>query len=143
MCGLLALLFIAVPIAEIVLILRAGAAFGALPTIAVMVVTAAVGAYLARQQGLAAWRRLAAAVQTGEALGSSAVEALLILVAGVLLLTPGFLTDGVGLLLLVPVTRRPIARHLMARWARSGSLVVLGGMPGDDEDPPPPGVIDV
>ncbi len=153
MFGLLALAFIAMPILEIWLILEIGGQLGLLNTIGVIIVTAVVGAALAKHQGLAALQKVQRALQTGEQVGTSMIEAALILVAAVMMLLPGFVTDGMGILLLLPPTRKLVAAVIARRFAnRAQSFVVgsfdpmgMGGVYGDDDDrdPPPPGVIDV
>ena len=158
----LALAFIVVPIVEIGLLLRVGGAIGGVETLALVVVMAVVGATLARRQGFAAMQRVQGAMATGRELGASVVEGLMVLVAAVLMITPGFVTDGVGLLLLVPPVRRLAARAAQAwllRRMESGNVAVFGpgfdprgfgpggsGAPGNggrDDDPAPPNVIDV
>ncbi len=153
MFGILALAFIAVPILEIWLIIEVGGSIGALNTVGIIVITAMVGASLAKRQGLAALQRIQRAMQNGEQVGSSLVEGALILVAGVMMLLPGFMTDAVGIGLLLPPIRAVAARVIVARartrMERGGFVVVdLNGMngvphPGVDDDVPPPGVIDV
>jgi UPF0716 protein FxsA len=154
MVGVLALAFLAIPIVEIWLIVQAGRAVGGLATVTAVIAIALAGAALARHQGLAAVRQLQRALATGERVGRSVAEAALVLVAAVLMIAPGFLTDAVGLLLLVPPVRAAAASALI-RWgaARFESHAVF--MPPargfdrsarahhDDQDPPPPGVIDV
>lgn len=160
MCGVLALLFVAVPIVEIWVILKVGSLIGALPTVGIIVVTAVSGAALARHQGFAALRQLQEAMAAGRKVGRALVEAALVLVAGIMLLTPGFVTDGIGLALLLPPVRAWVAARL-ARWAEGRAMDQAhvfwspGRPPGPgepeereereerDEDPPPPGVIDV
>ncbi len=151
--GILALAFIAVPVLEIWLIIEVGGSIGALNTVGIIVLTAMVGAALAKHQGLAALRRIQRAIQNGEQVGRSLVEGALILVAGVMMLLPGFVTDAVGIGLLLPPIRAVVARIIVARartgMQRGGFVVVdVNGMtgprdPGVDEDAPPPGVIDV
>jgi UPF0716 protein FxsA len=152
--GLLALSFIAVPILEIWLLIRVGGAIGAGSTIGLIVLTAVVGAALARHQGFAVIQKLQGAMRTGQQVGVSMIEAALVLIAGVMMLLPGFVTDAVGICLLVPFVRRPIARAIAgrarARMERGGFVVVDmnvptgGGVPGQEQDDaPPPGVIDV
>ncbi len=165
MALILAALFIIVPIAEIYLLIEVGGLLGTLPTIAIVVTTAILGAALARRQGLAVLTTLQRSMATGREVGNSLVEAGLVLAAAVTLLTPGFMTDIAGLALLVPLVRRPVAalcaRHLARRLAERAAVhvhqhVVMGGGFGpnvpprdrahtdrDDYDPPPPGVIDV
>jgi UPF0716 protein FxsA len=155
-CGVLAFLFIGVPALEIYVLIKVGGLLGALPTLGIIVATGVAGAALAKHQGLAAVKQGQGAISSGDRVGSSLVEAALVLAAGLLMLTPGFITDVVGLSLLVPPVRALIAARIV-KWGAarvSASTVVMGDMgdprfgPGwseDDEDdpPPPPGVIDV
>lgn len=156
MLGWLTAAFIAIPILEIWLLLAAGRALGAGWTIAAIVATGVAGAALARHQGFAAVDRVREALRTGRDVGPSVVAAALVLVAAVLLLLPGFATDAVGFALLVPPVRGALARAIAARLrqrAGGGLWVDLGGAhaggqpcPEDDredDDRPPPGVIDV
>ncbi len=148
---MLALLFIVVPALEIYLIIQVGQAFGALTTLGIIIATGVIGAALAKRQGLSAVQRMQRAMAEGQQIGSSLAEAALVLVAGVLMLTPGFITDVTGILLLLPPVRAVVARGLV-KWGASRVQTVVfvdptGGPtagPHDDEhDPPPPGVIDV
>ncbi len=151
MCGVLAALFIGVPALEIFVLIKVGGVIGALPTLGIIVLTGMVGAALAKHQGMAALRRVQHALAAGEEIGNSLVEAALVLVAGVLMLTPGFLTDLTGIALLLPPIRALAAAQVVKWGARRVQRTVVFGdfadfsPPGDDddEDPPPPGVIDV
>lgn len=156
MFGVLTLAFIAMPILEIWLIFQVGGSLGAGATIGLIVVTAVVGAALAKHQGFAVIQRVQRALQTGQEIGQSMVEAAMVLAAGIMMLLPGFITDGVGIALLLPPVRALLARVLVARFRsrmRSGAgggfvVLDLDGMPHEpprksDDDPPPPGVIDV
>lgn len=152
MCGVLALLFIVVPALEILVIIEVGGLLGALPTLGIIIATGIAGAALARHQGFAAMRQLQGSMMEGHEMGASMASAALVLVAGVMMLTPGFLTDATGILLLIPPIRAVVARRLVA-WGKkrvvTGNVVMGGfGPPGqrnddDADDPPPPGVIDV
>jgi len=147
-CGVLALLFLVVPATEIYLIIEVGGFLGTVPTLAIIAVTAVVGAALAKSQGLAVLRKLQESMASGEGTGLAIVEGALVLVAGVTLLAPGFLTDSIGLALLIPPVRRAIARHLASRVNVVSPMTMSGPSsefyPGaGDDDPPPPGVIDV
>jgi UPF0716 protein FxsA len=109
-----------VPLAELWVILQASARLGVVPTLALLLLVSVAGALLLKQQGSAAWRRVGDALRRGRMPGSEVVDGALILLGGALLLTPGFITDAVGLLLLVPPTRaatKGLARRAMARWA--------------------------
>lgn len=146
MCGVLALLFLAVPAVELAVLLFVGDAIGAWPTLALVALMAVAGAYLARRQGLAALRDLQASLVRGQAVGAAATEAALILAAGILLLTPGFVSDVVGIALLIGPVRRPLAAALARRWAARAVAATVRPpweRRGGPEDPPPPGVIDV
>lgn len=110
----LLLLFIGVPAAELWLILEVGGRLGAIPTFAAIVLTGVLGVTLARQEGLAVLERIRRAVAEGRMPDRELVDGLLVLLAGALLLTPGFLTDLVGLFILFPLTR-PFVRALAFR----------------------------
>lgn len=123
----LLLLFTTVPLAELALLLWIGESIGLLPTVALILVTGALGAALARHQGLAAWRRFQEALAVGRLPGRELLEGLLILVAAALLLTPGVLTDGAGFLLLVPPARRWLVGRFELRLR--GRIAVTAAMP--------------
>jgi UPF0716 protein FxsA len=120
----LLLAFIAVPIIEIALFIQVGGAIGLWPTILIVILTAVAGAWLLRRQGVAAVSRLQAAMARGEDPSGPLAHGALLLVAGVLLLTPGFFTDAVGLALMSPA-----ARAAVIRWAgpRMVARVVMAG----------------
>lgn len=134
MCGVLALLFLVVPALEIFVVLQVGSLFGVWPTLAVIAATAVAGAWLTKTQGLWAVRKLQEAMLTGRELGDSLVAAALVLVAGVIMLTPGFITDILGFVLLIPPARAAIARalrrRLEGRMSRGGVVIFGPGMPG-------------
>lgn len=109
------LLFTAVPIAEIYLLIKVGGEIGALPTIGLVLLTAFVGAGLIRLQGMATLARARASMEQNIMPVGAMFDGLCLLVAGALLLTPGFVTDTFGFLLLIPPFRRMIARILAAR----------------------------
>lgn len=97
------------------LLIEVGGYIGAWPTIALVMLTAVIGVSLLRIQGFATLTRGMSRLQSGELPATEVVEGLLLAVAGALLLTPGFVTDGVGFVLLTPVFRREIARKVLAR----------------------------
>lgn len=107
---ILAALFIGLPVLEIWLLIEVGGSIGLLATLAVCVVTGVVGAWLARAQGGHVLRRVQERIAQGEVPARELVDAMMILVAGVLLMTPGFVTDGVGVLLLLPPVRAVVRR---------------------------------
>ncbi|TRX53146.1 FxsA family protein [Thalassomonas sp. M1454] len=126
MFKVLFLLFIAMPIVEIMVLMKVGSIFGVLPTIALVILTAWAGAAMVRQQGLATFQSVQGKLNQGELPSDEIVAALLLLVAGVMLLTPGFITDGFGLLLLWPVSRAKIVKmlqkHFVVAQSRRGNV---------------------
>ncbi|WP_411816817.1 FxsA family protein [Hyphococcus sp. DH-69] len=110
MLFILLALFIVGPIAEIAVLLTAGNAFGALPVVLACIFTAFLGGFLIKMQGLAALNAAQSDLQTGRLPVDSVVDGALLIVAAPLLMTPGFLTDAAGFLLLVPPIRRELAR---------------------------------
>jgi len=125
--ALLIVLFIVVPIAELYVIIQVGELIGVLPTLALLLADAVLGSLLLKHQGRGAWRRFNAALAARRFPGKEAADGLLIVLGGSLLLAPGFLTDIVGVFLLVPPTRA-IARALLRRFTVGRFTVV--GMPG-------------
>jgi UPF0716 protein FxsA len=115
---LLVLLFIVVPLVELFVIIEVGQAIGVLPTIALLLLDSVLGAALLRSQGRAAWRRFNLALAEGRVPHREAFDGGLIIFGGALLLTPGFVTDIVGLLLLLPPTRAAIRRGLASLFRR-------------------------
>jgi UPF0716 protein FxsA len=123
----LIVLFIVVPIAELYVIIQVGEAIGLWPTLALLLADALLGSFLLKHQGRGAWRRFNEALAQRRFPGKEVADGLLIVVGGTLLLAPGFLTDIVGIFLLIPPTRA-ISRNLLRR-VTIGRFVVVG-MPG-------------
>ncbi|CAN5540602.1 hypothetical protein BH23BAC4_BH23BAC4_04750 [soil metagenome] len=111
----LLLLFLVVPILEFWLLLRLGAAIGFLHTVLLIVLTAVVGSYLTQREGVSAWRRFRDRISRGEMPGDELLSGIVILLSGALLLTPGVITDIVGLLGLLPPSRRVIGGYIARR----------------------------
>ena len=103
---LLLILFLVVPLAEIWVLIEVGSEVGAIATVALVVLTAVVGAALMRAQGLATLLRARSSMAKGEVPALEMLEGAVILIAGALLLTPGFITDAAGFACLVPTVRR-------------------------------------
>ena len=99
------LAFTIIPVSEIYILIAIGGQIGILPSIALIILTGIVGASLARSQGLKTLGRIRDSFQQGVVPGEELLNALLIAIAGIVLLTPGFLTDAAGLFLLIPATR--------------------------------------
>jgi len=104
----LALLFATVTLLELSILIPLGQAIGLLPTVAVVLGTAVLGASLAKRQGLTIWRRIQNELASGQLPRDSLLDGLAVLIAGAFLLTPGVLTDIAGILLLLPPARVPI-----------------------------------
>ncbi len=100
------LLFALLPVIELALLVQIGSRIGVTPTVAIVLATGAAGAFLARAQGTRALRRLQEALRSGSFPGDEIFDGVLILGGGLLLLTPGLLTDAVGFAALIPGTRR-------------------------------------
>jgi UPF0716 protein FxsA len=130
MLPLLLVLFVAVPIAELAVIIQVGQAIGVLPTIAILIADSVLGSVLMRAQGRAAWRRLTTALAAGRPPAREAIDGALVIFGGALLLTPGFLTDILGILLLLPPTRALVRRVLARRFAGRmlQTMAARGGM---------------
>jgi UPF0716 protein FxsA len=132
---LLILLFIVVPIAELAVLIQVGQLIGVWWTIALLVADAVIGSWLARSQGRSVWRRFNEALRAGRAPAREVMDGALVVFGGALLLTPGFLSDILGVVLLLPPTRAFVRAVLVRRYA--GRMVAsmttgprMGGGPG-------------
>lgn len=101
----LGLLLLAVPIVELIVIVKVGDVIGFWPTLALLIGVSIAGTALLKREGVATWRRLQASLQRGEMPTEEVTDGALILLGGALLLTPGFVTDIAGLLMIFPLTR--------------------------------------
>ena len=110
------IIFVVVPIAELYVLIQIGQAIGVLPTIALLIADSLLGAWLMRSQGRAAWMRFNAALAEGRVPGREVMDGALVIFGGALLLTPGFLSDILGLILLLPPTRAVVRKILLARF---------------------------
>ncbi len=133
---LLLLLFIAIPIIEIYLLIEVGDAIGALPTVGLVLLTAAIGVFLLRMQGLATAMRVRETVERGGLPALEMLEGVVLLICGALLLTPGFFTDAIGFLALIPPLRRALLLKALER------MVIVRGGPGAQAGPGGPYTID-
>lgn len=109
-------LFVCMPLIELALLLRIGARLGLGPTLALVIVTGLIGATLAQQQGFKVWSKIRAELQAGRMPAAELVDGLLILIGGVVLITPGLLTDLCGFALMVPAVRRYLRAKLDRRF---------------------------
>jgi UPF0716 protein FxsA len=106
-------IFLVVPFVEIYLLIQVGSVIGVFPTILLVLFTAVFGASLVRQQGFATWQRLQANLAQGVMPAFELIEGVLLLLGGLLLLTPGFFTDILGFACLVPSLRQKLARKVI------------------------------
>jgi UPF0716 protein FxsA len=140
MLVLLVLLFIIVPIAEIYVIIQVGQAIGVLWTILLLIADSIIGARLLSWQGRRAWQRFQEAVAQGRVPHREVMDGVLIVVGGAFLLAPGFITDAIGLVLLIPpsraLVRRVLARAIISRRFRFARATTW--TPGGPRGPGPP-----
>ena len=127
----LLILFLTVPLIEIYFLIEVGEVIGAWPTVLLVVFTAVLGVWLLRWQGLSTLTRVQTSLEHGELPAQAMLEGMLLLVAGALLLTPGFVTDSVGFLILVP----PL-RQRLAGWLLQKGMLQAGMPPGSSQSPP-------
>ena len=132
-------LFIAVPILEIAVLIKAGAVIGIGPTLACVIATAVIGTILIRIQGFVVLGEARQKLARDEVPVDSAIHGLFLLIAGMLLLTPGFITDFIGFILLIAPVRLSLARWLWRRFSASGRgtiIVSAGRRSGSPRDGP-------
>jgi UPF0716 protein FxsA len=118
MLPVLVVLFVLVPIVELAVIIQVGQTLGVLETLALMMVISVIGAWMVKREGIGVWRRAERQVEAGAVPGRELVDGILIMLAGALLLTPGFVSDCVGILLLLPPVRVGLRRLVIARMRR-------------------------
>ena len=151
MLGLLALLFLVVPIAELYLIVKVAGGIGVPETILLLIAISVVGAWLAKREGIGVLRRMQVTVAQGRVPSGEIVDGALVLLAGALMITPGFLSDCLAIVLLLPPTRALVRSTILRRIRAGGRVVrvistsVPRSGPGRGvwdvegwEDPPPP-----
>lgn len=137
---ILFILFLAVPLLEIYILVKVGSAIGALPTILLCIFTAALGAALLRLQGIQTLARVRMKLDQGEIPAVDMLGGLILLFSGLLLLTPGFFTDVIGFLCLIPRLREYLAgkflrRHIVSYQRRGDDgVVIVEGEYWEDED---------
>ena len=107
------ILFIIVPLFEMIVLIEVGSIIGAIPTVFLVVLTATVGIWLLKLEGMQTWARVQQKLAQGAIPETELLEGVMLIVGGALLLTPGFVTDTVGFICLLPGLRRPIARWMI------------------------------
>ncbi len=139
---LLLVAFIAVPLAEIYVLIQVGQVIGAWWTILLLVVDSILGSWLLKREGGRAWRSLQVAISEGRMPARELADGILIVIGGTLMISPGFVTDAFGILLILPFTR-PIGRRLLTGFISRRIAVAGGGgfgsAPGDARRPGPSG----
>ena len=122
------LIFILVPVAELGVLLFSGQKIGVWPTLILLIVTGLLGSYLAKKQGINTIRRVQEQIQSGRVPGNEILDGLCVLFGGILLLSPGFLTDILGLVLLLPFTRtliKPLILKLFRKWIDKNTFTII------------------
>lgn len=123
---ILFLMLLVIPVIEVIVIIQVGRTIGGWQTFGLLVLWSLIGAWLVKSQWRTAWRALRTALQTGRMPARELTDAALILIGGTLLLAPGFLTDIMGLFLILPFTRplaRPLLQAAVARRLLDGTMV--------------------
>ena len=139
----LVVLLVVLPLTELYVIIQVANAIGYLPMLALLIACSLFGLYLVKRVGVGTWRRAQDQLRAGEIPAAEAVDGMMLLVAGILLLVPGFVTDAIGFLL-----QRPPVRYLPRRWAQRhmvtrasgavyGRVIDVRGTGGPPPNPPP------
>ena len=135
---LLLIIFIVIPVIEISLFIEIGSFIGSFNTILLIFTTALIGVYLVRQQGISTYSKLYNQLQNQEAPIQTMFEGLVILISGILLITPGFFTDALGFLGLIPLTRvifiKIVANSVLSRYGMKNQSSDDGSIEGDFEE---------
>jgi UPF0716 protein FxsA len=121
---ILFLIFVVTPLVEIALFVMVGTRIGLGPTLAIVLLSAFAGATLVTRQGRATWARLTAEFASGRFPATQLAHGAMILVAGTLLVTPGFLTDAIGLSLLIPAVRERLRLWAVARYSPGRTITL-------------------
>jgi len=137
---LLVLAFIVVPLVEIYVLIQVGKVIGVWWTILILVADSLLGTWLIRREGGKAWRALQTALSSGRMPARELADGALILIGGTLMLAPGFVTDAVGILLILPLTR-PVARRLLTTVVARRLVVVPPRNAPDSRRPPGAGPV--
>ncbi len=118
----LPVLFIVIPFTELMILLEVGAALGVWPTLGIIILTAMIGYHLFRYQGLKTWRQVESQLAQGEMPTQSVLEGVVILLAGALMITPGLITDTIGLICLLPFSRKWVLAIVKKRFKSKVSV---------------------
>ncbi|TET10531.1 MAG: membrane protein FxsA [Candidatus Atribacteria bacterium] len=113
----LLILFVIVPVTELYILIEVGKKIGSLTTIGIIILTGIIGAYLVKSQGFMILKKIQNDLNEGIMPGDSLIQGVIILAGGILLLTPGFVTDIIGFIFLIPVSRRVVKKYLL-KWLK-------------------------
>jgi len=113
----LLVLFIIIPVVELYTLIEIGKKIGTLPTIGIIILTAILGAYLVKNQGFIILKKIKNNIDEGIMPGDSLIQGAIILAGGILLLTPGFITDIIGFIFLIPGSRKIVKKYLL-KWLK-------------------------
>jgi len=113
----LLILFVIIPVTELYILIEVGKRIGSLTTISIIIFTGILGAYLVKNQGFMILKKIQNDLNDGIMPGDSLIQGAIILAGGILLLTPGFVTDTVGFIFLIPVSRNVIKKYLL-KWLK-------------------------
>ncbi|MGG2095144.1 FxsA family protein [Bacillus sp. S13(2024)] len=108
-------LFILIPALEVTVLIGSSRWIGLWPTFCVIVIMSIMGAYIAKRQGVAVWREIRYRLSRGEIPGDAVLDAICIFAGGILLVIPGYITDCIGLMLLIPIARKPV-KYMIIKW---------------------------
>jgi len=122
----LVFLLVLVPVVELAVFIQVASAFGVWNTLGVLVVISFIGFWIVRRQGMGLLRRAQLQISTGRVPGKEAVDGVLVLGAGILLLVPGFVTDALGILLLIPPVRAGLRALVSRRWRGRVEVIHAG-----------------
>ena len=112
---LFAIFFFVIPLLEIYFLIQVGGVIGALPTVILVVLTAVIGAFLLKQQGISTLARFQTSMAQGQMPATALLEGVMLIIGGALLMTPGFFTDAIGFACLLPFSRQWLAKKMMGR----------------------------
>ena len=138
MLARLLFLFLATPVIELALLIKLGDIIGFFPTVAIILATGITGSYLAKREGISAWKRLNQKFSSGGLPGKELLDGVIILIAGALLITPGVLTDVLGFAGLIPLTRKWIRKYALKRIKRAMKRGTIRTSWGTFSTPTPP-----
>jgi UPF0716 protein FxsA len=113
----LLILFVIIPVTELYILIEVGKKIGSLTTIGIIILTGIIGAYLVKSQGFMILRKIQNDLNEGIMPGDSLIQGVIILAGGILLLTPGFVTDTVGFIFLIPISRNIVKKYLL-KWLK-------------------------